>query len=121
MIGRAEADGNKTRIQVTPSHGHAKYSTLVREAARLAAKMGVTLTSGDQFYERSDHFNFAQKGIPVVFLCDGEHPDYHQVTDHADKLDYARMETVARLAFWTGWLAAEARDRPKDLGPQQAW
>ena len=75
----------------------------------------------DNYYFRSDHYNFAQKGVPVVFLCDGEHPDYHQVSDSADRLDYARMETIARLAFWTGWQVAEAKDRPIELGVQSDW
>jgi hypothetical protein len=121
MIGRAIADGEQTQMQITPSHKHPKYSSLVRDGVRLGAKFGITFTSGDQYYERSDHYNFAKKGIPVVFFCDGEHPDYHQVTDHADKLDYARMEAVARLAFWTGWNVALGKDRPQELGSQDAW
>src|SRR5262245_18822531 len=121
MIGRAEQDGDNTKIQITPSREHAKYSTIGRTAAKLAPRLKITFTSGDQYYERSDHFNFAQKGVPVVFLCDGEHPDYHQVTDSADKLAYDRMEAVARLAFWTGWEVAESKERPKELGAQPDW
>ncbi|MBK8098356.1 MAG: M20/M25/M40 family metallo-hydrolase [Planctomycetes bacterium] len=121
MIGRATEASGKTVIGVTPSNSHGKYSTMVREAHRLADLLGMTFTSGDQYYERSDHFNFAKKGVPVVFFCDGEHPDYHQVTDHADKLDYPKMEQVARLAFWTGWQVANGKDKPKDLGPQNGW
>ena len=121
MIGRcAEQDGH-TVVQITPSFQHEKYSSIAQGAARLAAKFAVTLTSGDQYYQRSDHYNFAQKGVPVVFLCDGEHPDYHQVSDSPDKLDYARMETIARRAFWTGWQVAEAMDRPVELGARADW
>lgn len=116
MIGRAGSDGDLTVIGVTPSPGHAAFSTMVRDAIGLAERMGIRCTSADTYYQRSDHYNFATRGIPVVFFCDGEHPDYHQVTDHADKLDYPRMEAVARLAFWTGWLVGEARERPKELG-----
>jgi hypothetical protein len=59
--------------------------------------------------------------VPVVFLCDGEHPDYHQVTDHADALDYGNMERIARLLCWTGWSVANQKERPKELGAQQDW
>jgi Zn-dependent M28 family amino/carboxypeptidase len=121
MIGRCAVQDEHTVVQITPSFQHAKYSSIAQGAARLALQFGVQLASGDQYYQRSDHYNFAQKGVPVVFLCDGEHPDYHQVSDSADRLDYARMETIARLAFWTGWQVAEAKDRPTELGVQSDW
>jgi len=121
MIGRSTVLAGENAISVTPSHRHNQYSTLVRNAAHLAPEFELGLTIGDTYYQRSDHYNFARKGIPVVFFCDGEHEDYHKVTDHADKLDYAKMERVTRLAFWTGWMAAEAKHRPKRLGSQAGW
>jgi len=121
MIGRAGGEGAAILMQVTPSHQHPKYSSIVRDGVALGAKFGITFTSGDQYYERSDHYNFAKKGVPVVFFCDGEHPDYHKVTDSADKLDYGRMEAVARLACWTGWEVAMAKSRPTELGKQASW
>jgi hypothetical protein len=121
MIGRAGGTDDAIAMQVTPSHQHDKYSSIVRDAVGLAAKFKIVFTSGDTYYQRSDHFNFAKNGVPVVFFCDGEHPDYHQVTDHADKLDYPKMEAVARLAFWSGWLVAMAKGRPQELGPQPKW
>ncbi len=65
--------------------------------------------------------NFAKQGVPVVFFCDGEHPDYHQVTDTAALLHYDRMEAVARLAFWSGFNVANDKGRPKELGVQDRW
>ena len=121
MIGRAGRDGDALQMQVTPSHSHPKYSTLVQGAVALGEKFGVEFSSGDTYYQRSDHYNFAKKGIPVVFFCDGEHPDYHQVTDHAEKLDYAAMEAITRLAYWTVWQAADAKTQIRELGAQRGW
>lgn len=121
MIGRAGGDGDRIDLQVTPSHDHEKYSTLVRDGVKLGERFGINFSSGDQYYARSDHYNFAKRGVPVVFFCDGEHPDYHQVTDTPDRLDYRRMEAIARLACWTGWLAANDKKRPQELGKQAAW
>ncbi|MBL8753981.1 MAG: M28 family peptidase [Planctomycetes bacterium] len=121
MIGRAAGTAAAIELQVTPSHQHDKYSSLVRDAVGLGAKFGVTFSSGDTYYARSDHFNFAKRGVPVVFFCDGEHPDYHMVTDTPDRLDYVKMEAIARLAAWTGWQAANAKGRPQELGKQAAW
>jgi Peptidase family M28 len=121
MIGRNTDLSGADVISVTPSKAHEKYSTLVRHGHELAKRFGLSFSSGDIYYERSDHYNFAKKGVPVVFFCDGEHPDYHKVTDTADKLDYVKMERIARLAFWLGWDTAEDKARPKDLGAQADW
>ncbi len=121
MIGRSGAESGATEVTVTPSNKHNMFSTIVRDAAVYGEQLGMTFTSGDKYYQRSDHYNFAKKGIPVVFFCNGEHEDYHQVTDHADKLDGAKMERIARLAFWTGWSVANAPERPRKLGKQPAW
>ena len=57
----------------------------------------------NRFFFRSDHFNYAVKGIPIVFWFDGVHQDYHGAGDHADKIDYAKMEKVTRTIFLTMW------------------
>jgi hypothetical protein len=59
--------------------------------------------------------------VSVVFFCDGDHPDYHQVGDRADRLDSVRMEAVARLAAWSVWATANDKSRPQALGKQAGW
>jgi Zn-dependent M28 family amino/carboxypeptidase len=51
----------------------------------------------DNIYCRSDHYNYARYGIPVVFLTTGLHGDYHQVTDEAQYIDYPHMTRVAQF------------------------
>ncbi len=75
----------------------------------------------NRFFFRSDHFNYAVNGIPVVFWFDGEHEDYHQPGDEADKIDYAKMEKVTRTIFLTMWKLAGLAARPavdKKLPPE---
>jgi hypothetical protein len=48
-------------------------------------------------YCRSDHYEYARYGIPVTFFTTGGHSDYHQVTDEAQYIDYARLARVGRL------------------------
>jgi len=57
----------------------------------------------NRFYYRSDHFNFAQKGIPIIFYFNGVHKDYHRPTDTPDKINYPLMEKRAKLVFFTAW------------------
>ena len=67
----------------------------------------------NQFFFRSDHFNYARKGIPIIFYFDGEHEDYHRPGDEVSKIDYQKMERVARTIFMTGWEVANLASRPK--------
>jgi Zn-dependent M28 family amino/carboxypeptidase len=47
-----------------------------------------------QFYCRSDHYNYARYGIPVVFLSTGSHRDYHMVTDEPQYINYDHYNKV---------------------------
>lgn len=67
----------------------------------------------ERLFFRSDHYNYAKKGIPIIFYFDGVHEDYHGVGDHPDKIDYAKMEKVTRTIFATMWKLAQAPARPK--------
>ena len=67
----------------------------------------------ERLFFRSDHFNYARKGIPIIFYFDGVHEDYHQATDHADKIDYEKMEKVTRTIFAKMWTLANQSARPR--------
>lgn len=67
----------------------------------------------NRFFFRSDHFNYALNKIPIAFWFDGEHEDYHQATDHADKIDYLKMEKVTRTILLTLWELSDLKSRPK--------
>jgi Zn-dependent M28 family amino/carboxypeptidase len=66
----------------------------------------------NRFFFRSDHYNYARKGIPIVFFFDGEHEDYHRPGDSVDKIDFQKMEKVARTIYMTLWEVASRPMRP---------
>src|SRR2546423_1749319 len=67
----------------------------------------------NRFFFRSDHFNYAQKGIPIIFYFDGVHEYYHRPGDEPQKIDYDKMEKVARTVYMTLWAVANLPTRPK--------
>ena len=69
-------------------------------------------TDPERIYYRSDHFSYAAKGIPVIFFFTGLHPDYHQVSDSADKIHFEKMSRIARLVYETGRRLAELDHAP---------
>jgi len=52
------------------------------------------------FYRRSDHFNFARRGVPVLFFFTGVHEDYHQATDEIRDLMGEKASRIAKLVFY---------------------
>ncbi|MCF6280560.1 MAG: M28 family peptidase [Flavobacteriaceae bacterium] len=66
----------------------------------------------ERIYYRSDHWNFAKNGIPVIFYTTGSHPDYHKETDTVDKIEFELMRKRAQLVFYTAW---EIANRDKRL------
>lgn len=65
----------------------------------------------NRFYYRSDHYNFAKKGIPSIFYFSGTHKDYHRTSDTVEKIMFEKMEKVAHLIFYTTWELANRDER----------
>jgi len=70
-----------------------------------------TIDDPNRYYYRSDHYNFAKKGVPVIFYFNGVHVDYHKPTDTVDKINFDKMETITRLVFYTAWQLANKEKR----------
>ena len=67
----------------------------------------------ERIYYRSDHYNFAKKGIPALFYFNGVHEDYHMPTDTPDKIEYDALAKRAQLAFAVAWELANREERIK--------
>ena len=61
---------------------------------------------------RSDQWPFLQRGVPALGFMTGLHPDYHTVYDRPEKINYAKMEKIARLIHQASWDLANADARP---------
>jgi hypothetical protein len=70
-------------------------------------------THPEQIYYRSDHYNYARRGVPVVFLTTGLHADYHAVGDEVSKIDFDKFARVAALMYDSGRALANRPTRPK--------
>ncbi|HMC54062.1 MAG TPA: M28 family peptidase [Gemmatimonadaceae bacterium] len=70
-------------------------------------------THPEKIYERSDHYNYAKKGIPIVFFTTGLHEDYHKVSDDPSKIDYEKMARIGNLLVQMGETVANREARPK--------
>ena len=129
MIGRSkkEGDTNARNKELTGPNdiyviGSTMMSTELAEILETVNKSYLNLgfdkkyddpADPNRFFFRSDHYNYAKKGIPIIFFFDGEHEDYHRAGDSADKIDYQKMEKVTRTVYMTMWEVAARPTRPK--------
>lgn len=111
MIGRNNPDS----IVVIGKEHSDMGVTLARVSARhpeLHLIAADDIWPEERFYFRSDHFNFARKGIPVLFFFNGVHPQYHQADDHVSLIDTSKLSRVAKMAFYLGAEIANTSQRP---------
>ncbi len=66
----------------------------------------------NRFFFRSDHYNYAKKGVPIIFYFSGVHSDYHRVSDEIGAIDFTKLERVARTIYATAYAIAELPTRP---------
>ncbi|WP_428328333.1 M28 family peptidase [Mucilaginibacter sp.] len=66
----------------------------------------------NSFYTRSDHYNFAKHGVPIIFYFNGVHADYHGVGDEVSKINFPLLAKRAQLVFYTAWDILNADNRP---------
>jgi hypothetical protein len=104
---------NPKNVSVTPSTEHPSHNSMVPLAQKAAEAEGMELIfDADQFFGRTDSYNFAAKGIPVIFFFSGLHEDYHQPGDDVEKADTGKAARISRLAFRLGWDVASAPSAP---------
>lgn len=119
MIGRVDPDHENDRnyIYAIGSEKLSSHLKVISEFANITYT-GLNLDyryddpeDKNRFYYRSDHYNFAKKGIPIIFYFNGVHADYHRPTDTVDKIEFDVMAKRAQLVFHTAWILANRNDR----------
>jgi Zn-dependent M28 family amino/carboxypeptidase len=95
-------------------------STLGASVERVAAdhpELGVEVVDDqwpdERFYYRSDHYNFARQGVPILFFFTGTHEDYHRPSDEPERIGYEKMTRITRLLYYLGLDVANAPEKPE--------
>lgn len=71
------------------------------------------LQDSNQFYRRSDHWNFGRFGVPFAFFFTGVHEDYHRPSDTVDKIDFEKLSRVGQLIYTSTINVANYEGRPE--------
>jgi hypothetical protein len=132
MIGRNEevpiGGGNRFRglpVQTAESNnnsvtllGWSRSPTLTNAIERANGAYGLLLKKNydnntSNLIRRSDHWPFIQRGVPGIWFHTGLHPDYHTIYDDPEKINYPKMEKIARLVHQVSWDLAQGGERPR--------
>jgi len=120
MIGRTDV-GHEGKPNYVYVIGSDKLSSQLHEALQTANRQHGNIdldfrfndpADPNRFYYRSDHYNFAKKGIPVAFFFNGVHADYHEASDEISKIEFDKLEARARLVFFLAWDLANRDTKP---------
>ena len=92
--------------------GYSRTPDLAAEMREANGPVGLTLledydVGAQDLLERSDNWPFLERGVPALFLTTGLHPDYHTPDDDTARIDFAKLERVARLAARAAWIVAD--------------
>jgi peptidase M28-like protein len=112
MIGRNWPD-----TIVAIGKEHSDLGATLERVNRAHPELGMTAIDDrwpeERFYFRSDHYNFARKGVPILFFFNGVHPDYHRPSDSPDKINAEKESRILRLLYFLGRRVGDADARPK--------
>jgi hypothetical protein len=120
MIGRTDATAKDLKDDYIYLIGSDKLSNELHEVSELVNKqfcgMHIDYRYNDpndpqRLYYRSDHYNFAKHGIPVIFYFRGLHEDYHKPSDTVEKIEFDTIEKVSKLIFHTAWELANRKEK----------
>ena len=111
-VQTGESNKNSTTLL-----GWSRSASLTAAVERANARYKLTLkknydNNASQLLRRSDSWAFLQHGVPAVWFHNGLHPDYHLTSDTPDRLNYEKMERIAKLVHQLSWNLAQASERP---------
>jgi Zn-dependent M28 family amino/carboxypeptidase len=111
-VQSAESNANSVNII-----GHSRHPALKAAVEQANQAYGLTLkmdldNNSSNLLRRSDQWPFLQRGVPAVWFHTGLHPDYHTVNDRPERINYDKMEKIARLVHQVSWNLANAAQAP---------
>ena len=117
MLGRNSPD-SAALLGSQPPHRNSKALVqMAIDANRLTSRFAIDSlwdrpSHPEGWYFRSDHVPYAERSVPALFFSSNLHQDYHTPRDEAKTIDYAKLTRIAKWMYMTGWIAANAQERP---------
>jgi hypothetical protein len=117
MLGRNHPDTAALMGSQPPHRNSSALVQMAIDANRATSRFVIDSlwdrpTHPEGWYFRSDHVPYAERKVPALFFSSNLHPDYHTPRDEPATIDYAKLTRIAKWMYMTGWIAANAKERP---------
>lgn len=104
MIGRNSDAKNPTQVTYFYLDSHPEYEQWLKDDLK---RFNLPLTPNYRPWDKpihgSDNASFARQGIPIIWYHTGGHPDYHQPSDHAQKINWSKVVAITKASFLNMW------------------
>lgn len=110
MIGRNNKPQQPKQVVYFYTAAHPVFGDWLKEDIR---KYSLQLEPDYRAWENpiggSDNGSFAKVGIPIIWYHTDGHPDYHQPSDHADRLNWDKIVEITKASFLNMWKMANEK------------
>jgi hypothetical protein len=117
MIGRNNPDTAALLGSQPPHRNSIELVQMAIDANKLTGKFVIDSswdrpTHPEGWYFRSDHVPYAERSVPSLFFSTNLHPDYHTPRDTPQGINYPKLTRMTQWMYMTGWIVADAAQRP---------
>ena len=110
MIGRNNKPQQPKQVVYFYTSARPGFAGSLKEDIR---KYGLQLEPDYRAWENpiggSDNGSFAKVGIPIIWYHTDGHLDYHQPSDHADRLNWDKIVEITKASFLNMWKMANEK------------
>ena len=111
MIGRNTDNARPEHVVYFYTASHPVFGEWLKEDIRqYGFRLQPDYRSWDKPVGGSDNASFARFEVPIIWYHTDGHPDYHQPSDHADKLNFEKLTYITKAAFLNAWNLANETD-----------
>lgn len=111
MIGRNSQPNNPQNVAYFYTESHPAFGNWLKEDIRkYNLKLQPDYRPWDNPVGGSDNGPFAKVGVPIIWYHTGGHPDYHQPSDHADRLNWEKVLEISKASFLNVWNLANEKE-----------
>ena len=111
MIGRNNNEAKPTHVVYFYTEAHPAFGDwLKNDIKKYNLNLAPDYRPWDNPVGGSDNGSFAKIGIPIIWYHTDGHPDYHQPSDHADRINWDKVVNITKASFLNMWYMANEKD-----------
>ena len=108
MIGRNNNEAKPKHVVYFYTEAHPAFGEwLKNDVENYGLQLEPNYRPWDRPIGGGDNGSFAKRDIPIIWYHTDGHPDYHQPSDHADRINYEKVVEITRAAYLNLWNMAK--------------